>query len=398
MTPLQRRSISCLALTAVLAVLGAGCASSHEGTGVSAINLRTGERASFADTGSVPAGWGTCSADGTCPALTTCTDLDESPCIARPDCAPAYAVPTGTTCASGDPSCDAFAACYPVDPPPPVGDGGIPTDDGGTVCPAIACATDCVVGTHHGVDDRGCPTCACVPDDPPCTDTECGPEPLGVPNYLCDDGSTGGPVCGRGADGTCGWTIRTCPTPPPPPPVCTATECGPEPLGVPNYLCDDGSTGGPVCERGADGTCGWTIRTCPTPPPPPPPECSVSACGPLNFLVPSYDCDDGTPVQAVCEVGADGSCGWGLSCPAPCTNTECGPNPYGAPNYVCGDGSTGGPVCDRASDGTCGWTIRACPGSAPGGSGSGSSGSGSSGPGSSGGGSGSGSGSGSGPA
>jgi hypothetical protein len=42
--------------------------------------------------------------------------------------------------------------------------------------------------------------------------------------------------------------------------VCECT--GPAP-GAPNMICSDGSTGGPVCSKGSDGTCGWQIRSCP---------------------------------------------------------------------------------------------------------------------------------------
>src|SRR5688572_7270561 len=58
--------------------------------------------------------------------------------------------------------------------------------------------------------------------------------------------------------------------------LCKKTKCGP-PLGMPAYLCSDGSIGGNTgrCIR-EKGTCHWEIRECPTdppPPPPPPPVC-----------------------------------------------------------------------------------------------------------------------------
>jgi len=44
--------------------------------------------------------------------------------------------------------------------------------------------------------------------------------------------------------------------------ACTLEECGPAP-GAPNYMCNDGSVGGPgPCERNADGKCGYTFREC----------------------------------------------------------------------------------------------------------------------------------------
>jgi hypothetical protein len=42
-----------------------------------------------------------------------------------------------------------------------------------------------------------------------------------------------------------------------------ASACGPQ-LGMPNYPCADGTTGGPTgrCLKQANGTCGWEIREC----------------------------------------------------------------------------------------------------------------------------------------
>jgi hypothetical protein len=47
--------------------------------------------------------------------------------------------------------------------------------------------------------------------------------------------------------------------------VCSQSDCGPQ-LGLPNELCEDGSTAGPTgrCLRSADGTCGWEVLECPT--------------------------------------------------------------------------------------------------------------------------------------
>jgi hypothetical protein len=47
---------------------------------------------------------------------------------------------------------------------------------------------------------------------------------------------------------------------------CLPEECGPA-MGMPNYLCPDGVTvAGPsdICQRNADGTCGWLIIQCPS--------------------------------------------------------------------------------------------------------------------------------------
>jgi len=45
---------------------------------------------------------------------------------------------------------------------------------------------------------------------------------------------------------------------------CAPAACGPQ-LGMPNFVCPDGSTGGPTgrCLEHASGQCGWEIRECP---------------------------------------------------------------------------------------------------------------------------------------
>jgi hypothetical protein len=50
--------------------------------------------------------------------------------------------------------------------------------------------------------------------------------------------------------------------------ICPVEACGP-PLGMPNWLCEDGSVGGPTgrCLANEDGSCGWEIRRCPEPSP-----------------------------------------------------------------------------------------------------------------------------------
>jgi hypothetical protein len=44
---------------------------------------------------------------------------------------------------------------------------------------------------------------------------------------------------------------------------CDTADCGPA-LGIPNYLCPDGTAGGLTgrCLRNAYGSCGWEIREC----------------------------------------------------------------------------------------------------------------------------------------
>jgi len=134
-----------------------------------------------------------------------------------------------------------------------------------------------------------------------------GPNPYGIPNWECADGSIAGPACLEGDDGACAWGIRECPDDD----ECTPDECG-VPPGAPNWICDDGSIGGPACLHADDGTCGWQIVECPEAPP----------------------------------------CAWD-DCPDPAP---------GAPNYLCDDGETvAGPACAPDDAGACGWTFVECP-------------------------------------
>jgi hypothetical protein len=47
------------------------------------------------------------------------------------------------------------------------------------------------------------------------------------------------------------------------PATCDPTACGPS-LGMPNWLCPDGSVAGPTgrCLQSADGGCGWEVLDC----------------------------------------------------------------------------------------------------------------------------------------
>lgn len=45
--------------------------------------------------------------------------------------------------------------------------------------------------------------------------------------------------------------------------ACTPDECGESQIMMPNWMCPDGSAGGPACMRSVDGTCGWRVRDCP---------------------------------------------------------------------------------------------------------------------------------------
>jgi hypothetical protein len=101
---------------------------------------------------------------------------------------------------------------------------------------------------------------------------------------------------------------------------CLPEDCGP-PLGIPNYACSDGSTGGPT---GAciliDGACGWEIHECP-----PDNLQWYTSCGDPVCQSPDVD-DPNVPncttemvgdacsnADAFCEVPGD-SCGTMLLC------------------------------------------------------------------------------------
>lgn len=193
----------------------------------------------------------------------------------------------------------------------------------------------------------------CEPDPVPiggdtCDPSRCG-TPLGLPAITCADGSTGGNtgVCLASSDGaSCAWQIRECPVD-----TCTATSCGPIPPVVPGTQLD--------CERVADGSCSWVVKSDPT--------CTPAECGPIPSM-PSYTCADGSTggFTGRCIGMADGSCGWEvLTCDptTDCTLADCGPMP-GSPAIVCADGSIGANTGRCLRDPTtaaCGWEQRACP-------------------------------------
>jgi hypothetical protein len=110
---------------------------------------------------------------------------------------------------------------------------------------------------------------------------------------------------------------------------CGLDECGPAP-GAPNFLCADGSLGGPACERElADGSCGWRINECPD-----------VFCGGIA----AFPCADGftcvdNPNDSCDPNNGGADCG-GICVPSagePCGSTTCGT----------------GEVCCNASCGIC---------------------------------------------
>ncbi|MBI2377918.1 MAG: hypothetical protein HYV07_28200 [Deltaproteobacteria bacterium] len=142
------------------------------------------------------------------------------------------------------------------------------------------------------------------------------------------------------------------PDPDPDPNECAESDCGPA-LGLPNWVCEDGSAGGPTgrCLRQSDGSCGWEVVWCPH-------ACTELDCGPVPRIDPSQVCGD-----VLCRRGDNDQCAWQVpECPEPhdCTEAECGVGP-GAPNYVCADGTVAGPTCERDAAGHCGWHMIECP-------------------------------------
>lgn len=94
-----------------------------------------------------------------------------------------------------------------------------------------------------------------------CTPDLCGP-PMGAPNFLCTDGTIGGPgPCKRGDGGDCAWSYRSCE----PVTVCTgcvlvgdsASACEPPQAG------ETGPSG--QCVVGPDDTCSELLLQCFTP-------------------------------------------------------------------------------------------------------------------------------------
>jgi hypothetical protein len=162
------------------------------------------------------------------------------------------------------------------------GAGGV-TGAGGTVDAgpdlppdSLTCGPVCAIFCPNGnvLDDRGCPTCACKPTTCPpvrceekckfgfkndangCQTCICNPKPACTPvtcKIACPNGfETDDEGC----------EICKCKQPA----ACEKQDCGPAP-GAPNIMCSDGSLGGPVCERLAEGRCAWIFRQCPDPTP-----------------------------------------------------------------------------------------------------------------------------------
>jgi hypothetical protein len=116
-------------------------------------------------------------------------------CRTNDDCAPAF------FCYKAEGNCEGWGAC--VRRPLACGDVYMPV-----------CGCD---GQTHGNQCYAAAAGVSVFADGECEDVlcpehECGPA-LGMPNYLCPNGTLGGPTgrCLYRADGSCGWEVRECP-------------------------------------------------------------------------------------------------------------------------------------------------------------------------------------------
>ncbi len=130
------------------------------------------------------------------------------------------------------------------------------TCDVATGAPSPNCVViECAPGSHEEIDPATCcPTC--VADTQACaSNADC------AAGQVCDLSQCNAPP---GCDPTIEVCIAMCYG------VCVPAECAPEEcgpaLGMPNYLCPDGSLGGPTgrCLPNPDGTCGWEVVECQT--------------------------------------------------------------------------------------------------------------------------------------
>ncbi|MCC7381433.1 MAG: hypothetical protein IT384_06360 [Deltaproteobacteria bacterium] len=162
----------------------------------------------------------TCAGDPTDPVFVGCQDrdpcslLDETSCIANPECEPEY----GSSCGSGDRAEPDPGFCPAPDcgmPPPPPCDeapGFVGCHQRPPECAPVLCEIYCEYG--HQIDPNGCPICACNP--PPPTGCE------GLDEQQCSSTPGCQPIYGGSGDCAC--------------PVCdpaTGEECPPCDCGGP---------------------------------------------------------------------------------------------------------------------------------------------------------------------
>jgi hypothetical protein len=142
-----------------------------------------------------------------CPGLGKCVDDPSDSCdpnAGGADCGGICSCIDNVSCVAGTvfDSSPSVCSCVPQTPP---------------ICNGPVCAIYCANG--YLLDASGCPSCGCNPSPPTaCPVAKCPSPAPAAPNVICADGTTvGGPACVVMADGTCGWTIVSCPTPTPTP-------------------------------------------------------------------------------------------------------------------------------------------------------------------------------------
>ncbi len=178
------------------------------------------------------------------------------------------------------------------------------------------------------------------------SDPTCQPATPGTVVCLTAHDCGEAPACADNATGTTttalgSWTcvdaacVPQCEVPG----QCQPGDCGPG-LGMPNWLCPDGSLGGPSCETLADGTCGWVIRDCPVI------ESDKDGDGFEDVLTGGDDCDD---TNAMIHPGAAEACDYiDNDCDGmidegcfECSADEHCPNYWSCAFYDCADPTTG---------------------------------------------------------
>jgi hypothetical protein len=245
-----------------------------------------GQPCAIDEAGTVFCGGGTCDATS-CPpgsrcdentgnCIEDCVCPNGQACEIAPDgtfdcgvetCGAGVACPEGTRCDPATGTCIGECTC-------PDGQPCAVDQNGGVWCGGMGCTdpNGCPPGSRCDENTGNCVSDCVCPDGQTCVQDEngvvscdgsnecedpslCGPAP-GVPNWTCEDGSTGGPTgrCLANADGTCGWEIIWCPM------GCDPSACeGQPPPTDPNVVCDDGTVPPYVCRHDSAGanTCSW---------------------------------------------------------------------------------------------------------------------------------------------
>jgi len=231
------------------------------------------------------------------------------------------------------------------------------TSSGEVGCTLLFCSA---TGGSSGVGGSTGSTCTCS-----------GPEPE-APTVKCWDGSTAGPTCATHTDGTCNWTVTTCPIQPG---VGGSTGAG----GSTSVTCLYNGVNYPAgtipantcCTCSADGSIACANNT----------ACNNQGTGGSSGVggatgtsgcVTAADCKGALP--ALCELCTDGSdgcahftCKSGSCEIAYCENASC---IYNGVDYASGSSFTASDGCNKCSCGTTGkvvCTTLPCPLSGTGG-------------------------------